>query len=42
LMGVCFDCLVTVDGAANRQGCMVQVREGMRIDSQRGKREIGP
>jgi D-hydroxyproline dehydrogenase subunit gamma len=40
LMGVCFDCLVTVDGAANRQGCMVQVREGMRIESQRGKPEI--
>ncbi len=41
LMGVCFDCLVTVDGVGNRQGCMLVVREGMRIDTQQGKREYG-
>jgi D-hydroxyproline dehydrogenase subunit gamma len=41
LMGVCFDCLVTVDGSANRQGCMTPVRDGMRIETQRGKREYG-
>jgi len=41
LMGVCFDCLVTVDGSANRQGCMTPVRDGMRIGTQRGKREYG-
>ncbi len=41
LMGVCFDCLVTVDGVGNRQGCMVPVRDGMRIDTQEGKREYG-
>ena len=29
MMGVCFDCLVTIDGIGNRQGCLVQVREGM-------------
>src|SRR5436190_12701439 len=40
LMGVCFDCLVTIDGAANRQGCLVAVREGMRIDTGRGKRTL--
>jgi NADH dehydrogenase/NADH:ubiquinone oxidoreductase subunit G len=40
-MGVCFDCLVTVDGSANRQGCMTPVRDGMRIETQRGKREYG-
>jgi NADPH-dependent 2,4-dienoyl-CoA reductase/sulfur reductase-like enzyme len=33
LMGACFDCLVTVDGIGNRQGCMITVREGMRIES---------
>jgi D-hydroxyproline dehydrogenase subunit gamma len=41
MMGVCFDCLVTVDGAGNRQGCLVPVRPGMRIEIQKGKREIG-
>jgi D-hydroxyproline dehydrogenase subunit gamma len=41
LMGVCFDCLVTIDGIGNRQGCMTLVREGMRIESGRGKREFG-
>ena len=41
MMGVCFDCLVVVDGVGNRQGCMVRVREGMRIETQKGKRELG-
>ena len=41
LMGVCFDCLVTIDGTANRQACMTPVREGMRVASQRGEREYG-
>jgi D-hydroxyproline dehydrogenase subunit gamma len=41
MMGVCFDCLVTIDGVGNRQGCLVQVRDGMRIDTQHGKREAG-
>lgn len=41
MMGVCFDCLVTVDGIGNRQGCLVTVREGMAIETQQGKREIG-
>ena len=40
MMGVCFDCLVVVDGVGNRQGCMVRVREGMRIESQHGARQI--
>ena len=40
MMGVCFDCLVTIDGVGNRQGCLVRVRDGMRIDIQRGKRDI--
>jgi D-hydroxyproline dehydrogenase subunit gamma len=39
LMGVCFDCLVKIDGDANRQACMTTVRDGMRIETQRGKRE---
>ena len=41
MMGVCFDCLVTIDGVGNRQGCLVGVREGMAIETQHGKRELG-
>jgi D-hydroxyproline dehydrogenase subunit gamma len=40
MMGVCFDCLVTVDGIGNRQGCLIEVREGMRIEAQSGRREV--
>src|SRR5204862_8354153 len=39
MMGVCFDCLVTIDGIGNRQSCLVQVREGMSVELQRGKRD---
>ena len=42
LMGVCFDCLVTIDGRPNQQGCMVCVRDGMRIEPQQGARRIAP
>ena len=31
-MGICFDCLVTVDGRSGVRACMTPVREGMRID----------
>jgi predicted molibdopterin-dependent oxidoreductase YjgC len=41
MMGVCFDCLVMIDGAPNRQACMTEIREGMRIDRQDGARRIG-
>lgn len=30
-MGVCFDCLVTVDDRANIRACMTAVADGMRI-----------
>lgn len=42
MMGVCFDCLVEVDGVPNVQGCMTIVREGMEIRRQQGKRTIAP
>jgi predicted molibdopterin-dependent oxidoreductase YjgC len=41
MMGVCFECLVTVDGIGNRQGCLLPVAPGMRIETQGGKREVG-
>jgi predicted molibdopterin-dependent oxidoreductase YjgC len=36
LMGVCFECLMVIDGKANQRACMVSVKEGMCIESQRG------
>jgi len=32
-MGVCFDCLVTVDGLAEQRACMTPVRQGMRVQT---------
>lgn len=40
MMGVCFECLVVVDGVGNRQGCLVRVREGMTVELQSGKRGL--
>ncbi len=40
LIGVCFDCLVEIDGVANRQACMEPVREGMSVRRQSGPREV--
>ncbi len=34
MMGVCFECLMVIDGIASRQACMTTVKSGMRIDSQ--------
>ena len=39
LMGVCHDCLVTVDGTGNVQSCLVPLRAGMAVETQRGRRE---
>ena len=36
MMGVCFDCLVTIDDAPNQQACLALVAPGMRIDTQPG------
>jgi predicted molibdopterin-dependent oxidoreductase YjgC len=34
-MGVCFDCLLTIDGARNVRACLEPVRAGMTIQTQR-------
>ena len=36
MMGVCFECLMEIDGAPNVQACQVQVVEGMKIRRQQG------
>jgi hypothetical protein len=42
MMGVCFDCLAEIDDVPNRQSCMIEVRDGMRIRRQIGARRIDP
>ena len=41
MMGACFDCLVTINGVGDRQGCLVPVAKGMRIEIQRIGAEVG-
>lgn len=40
MMGVCFDCLVEVDGTPNVQACMEPVRGGMNVRRQIGLRAL--
>jgi D-hydroxyproline dehydrogenase subunit gamma len=40
MMGACFDCLAVVDGRAGVQTCMVAVRDGMRVETQDGARDL--
>ncbi len=35
-MGICHDCLVTADSVPNVRACMTPVRDGMRVELQRG------
>jgi len=38
MMGICFDCLLEIDGRAARQGCMVRVAEGLQVRRMAGAR----
>ncbi len=40
MMGVCFECLVVIDGIGNKQGCLTPVMDGMVIETQHGPRSI--
>ena len=40
LMGVCFECLVMVDGIQNRQACLIEVDDEMEVLSQQGARSL--
>jgi predicted molibdopterin-dependent oxidoreductase YjgC len=41
MIGACFDCLVEIDGIANRQACMVAAVDGMSVRTQHGARRLG-
>lgn len=36
MMGICFECLVEIDGVPARQSCLIEVQDGMQIKSQQG------
>ena len=40
LMGICFDCLMEIDGVPNRQACMTLVEDGMQACFQEGARVL--
>jgi predicted molibdopterin-dependent oxidoreductase YjgC len=40
LMGLCFECLVEIDGIPNRHGCMTRVSPGMQVRSMHGQPEL--
>jgi len=40
MMGVCYDCLVMIDGQANQQACMTLARDGMVVARQHGAPEV--
>lgn len=42
MIGVCFDCLVEIDGVPNRQACLILAEEGMAVRSQHGHRPALP
>lgn len=40
MMGVCFECLLDIDGVPNRQACLVPLKAGMVIRTQNGTRDL--
>ena len=32
-IGICYDCVVVIDGVANQRSCLVEAKEGMKVVS---------
>jgi len=41
MMGVCFECLVEIDGAGHQQACLIPIREGMDVRRHLAAQNIG-
>lgn len=41
MMGVCFECLVEINGRPNQQACQITVRDGMMIQRQNAPDNAG-
>ena len=35
-IGVCFDCLVVIDGVSNQRACITEIKAGMKVQTQVG------
>ena len=35
-IGVCFDCLVVIDGISNQRACITEIKTGMKVQTQVG------
>jgi sarcosine oxidase subunit alpha len=35
-MGICYECRATIDGTPHRRTCMMQVADGMRVETSAG------
>lgn len=40
MMGVCFECLVEIDGVPNRQACLTPVADGMAVRTETGAPDL--
>ena len=32
-IGICFDCVVVIDGVANQRSCLIEAKSGMKVES---------
>ena len=39
-IGICFDCLITINGVMNQRACVTNVEDGMSIETQHGTGSI--
>ena len=35
-LGICFDCLIVIDGIPNQRACLTEVSQGMKVEIQDG------
>ena len=35
-IGICFDCLVVIDGITNQRACLIEAKPGMKVQTQVG------
>ncbi|TKT69432.1 (2Fe-2S)-binding protein [Aquamicrobium sp. LC103] len=42
MMGVCFECLMLIDGQVSVQSCLVEVKDGMQVSRQDGAALLAP
>jgi hypothetical protein len=32
-IGICFDCIVVINGVSNQRSCLIEARDGMKVES---------